>query len=87
MPTQMTRKPMTRVMICTTGALRPWKSTIVVTIEKKVTAADTLAAMNIVPVCVLTDHVVCWCDCLKVSNILMVFMKLRDEPIADRSTA
>lgn len=38
MPTQMTRKPMTSVIICIGGAERPLNKTIVVIIEKKVTA-------------------------------------------------
>ena len=37
MPTQMTRKPMTRDTVWTGGAVRPRQSTLVVTTEKNVT--------------------------------------------------
>ena len=37
MPTEMTRKPMTSVIICAGGAESPLKRTMVVTMEKNVT--------------------------------------------------
>ena len=40
MPTQMTMKPMTRVRIWLAGAESPLKRTMVVVMEKKVTAVD-----------------------------------------------
>lgn len=69
-PQQITKNAMTIVRIWDTVALRPWKSTTVVTIEKNVTGIHAVRCLlNFKLLKQPTYDIVCWCDLeRKVSN-------------------